>query len=159
MFIKGKKIRFGYKEHRHLLRTMDGNIYAFEINCCKKKSKTFFGFGGDAVVQLLQVVEKNFHEVYFDNVFASFDLMVQLTIDGYFVCGTLRENVSGSYLLQHKKVVAKKKRGWDKSKISKASMYGSVERQQSCRVCIKLLGRGADEKYVALRPNSKNSSL
>ena len=99
--MKHKPIQFGSKAWT--LASYGGYIYAFFSKYYEKKTRN--------------TVEKNFHEVYFDNVFTSFDLLGELSIDKYFDCGTLSENRSRRFPFQDKKVLAKQKRVWNKSKL------------------------------------------
>lgn len=141
MFIQGKPIRFGYKAWT--LASSDGYVYAFDIYTGKsskaKLSEYTFGLGGDVVVQLLQTVEREFHAVYFDNFFTSFDLLAQLRKLGYYACGTMRENRTGHCPLADKKVVGKEQRGWYESRFEKKN-----------QVCIT---RWNDNKAVTVGSN------
>ena len=116
MFIQGKPIRFGYKAWT--LASSTGYIYTFDIYAGKSNSDQAsestgtLGLGGKVVVDLLHNVDSDYHAVYFDNFFTSFDLLTHLKKNGYFACGTMRENRTGNCPLQDKKAVEKKARGW-----------------------------------------------
>ena len=114
MYIKGKPIRFGYEAWT--LASSNGYVYFFDLYTGKsdneKTSESTLGLGGKVIVDLLNNVDGNYHAVYFDNFFTSYDLLSNLKKDEYFACGTMRENCTGNCPLQEKKLVEKKARGW-----------------------------------------------
>ena len=114
MFIKGKPIRFRYTAW--MLALSNAYVYAFALYTRKsnkeKTSESSLGLIGNVVVGLLQIVKKEYHAVYIDNFFASFNLLAYLNDTGYYACGTMRENRTGNCSLVDKKVVGKKERGW-----------------------------------------------
>ena len=91
-------------------------MYAFDLytgkSNKKKTSESSLGLGGNVAVDLLQIVEKEYYAVYFDNFFAFFYLLAYLNEAGYYGCGTMRENGTGNCPLVNKKVVGKKEGGW-----------------------------------------------
>lgn len=94
-FIKGKPIRFGYKNWA--LCSSNGYMYAFDVYTGKNKeaSRTELGVGGDVVMNLIKKAKvpcnKGF-KVYFDNYFTSFKLLNKLSSIGICATGTIREN-------------------------------------------------------------------
>ena len=105
--MKGQPIRFGYKVW--MLASSDWYVYPFDLlyisgSNKEKTSESAFGLGGNVVVDLLQMVEKEYYAVYFDNFFASFDLLTYLNDAGYYACGTMRENCTENCPLVNKKV-------------------------------------------------------
>ena len=94
-------------------------MYAFDLYTGKsnkeKTSESFLGLEGNIVVDLLQIVEKEYHTVYFENFYASSDLLAYLNDAGYYACGTMQENHTANCPLVDKKVVGKKEREWYKS--------------------------------------------
>ena len=104
MYIQGKSIRFSYKAST--LASSNGFVYSFHINTGNlnydKTSESTLGLGGKVVVDLLNNVDGDYHAVYFDNFFTSYDLLSHLKKDEYFACGTMRENRTGNCPLQEK---------------------------------------------------------
>ena len=112
MFRKGKLIRLGYKAWT--LASSNGYVYAFDLYTGKSNiEKTYessLGLGGKVVVDLLQILEKEYYAVYFDNFFASFDLLAYLNDAGYYACGTMRENRTANCHLVEKNLLVRRKR-------------------------------------------------
>ena len=74
MFINASRSNSATK-HGPLFRAMDIFIHLTHVVVKKKKTEkteTSFSLCGDVIARMLQGVEKNFHEVYFDNNFTSF---------------------------------------------------------------------------------------
>ncbi|XP_071053352.1 piggyBac transposable element-derived protein 3-like [Onthophagus taurus] len=113
MFIKGKPVRFGFK--LWCLCSSDGYLFHIEpyAGAAMKTGKSKLGLGGEVVMQLLPVV-KNPHvqRIFFDNLFSSFDLFVELKNKGFFATGTVRDNRTKNCPLENIKCTSKKERGF-----------------------------------------------
>lgn len=74
MFIKGKPIRFGYKNW--VMASKSGYIYSFEPYYGKNKSyDTTFGLGASVVLNFIKDIESSeSFQIYFDNFFSSYKL-------------------------------------------------------------------------------------
>ncbi len=93
MFIKGKPIRFGFK--MWLLCSSTGYCYNMDVYCGRNTvpSNDKTPLGTKVVTQMLEVAENPMdHQIYFDNFFTSYDLLVHLRDAGFFATGTIREN-------------------------------------------------------------------
>ena len=113
MFIRGKPIRFGFK--LWVLASDDGYPYHVIVYCGKNRDVTQqeeFGLGHRVVTSLLQCLTKpDCHEVYFDNFFTSYDLLVHLRNSNIKATGTVRENRLRKCPLMDSKSMKKKDRG------------------------------------------------
>lgn len=113
MFIRGKPIRFGFKVW--MLCSSTGYPYAMDIYSGKKSESDncISGQLGPRVVnELLSVVGDNSqHEVYFDNFFTSYKLLLELSHKGMRATGTIRENRTQKCPLKSKKELTKEDRG------------------------------------------------
>ena len=91
MFIRGKPIRFGYKNW--VLASSDGYTYIFETytgECDTKNSSMHLG--PQVVSGLLSIVENPAcHCAYFDNFFTSYYLLRDLHKKNFRALGTIRE--------------------------------------------------------------------
>ena len=110
MFIRGKPIRFGYKNW--VLASSYGCPYKFETYTGASKSKdSSKPLGPQVVCSLLSVVKNpTCHRVYFDNFFTSYSLLCYLHENKFREPGTIRENRTMKCLLRSSKVVLKEKR-------------------------------------------------
>jgi hypothetical protein len=91
-FIRGKPVRFGYKNW--VAPSSTGYCYAFDFYCGKSPFATNEPLGSRVVKTLLEKLETNpaNHTVFFDIFFSSYDLLVDLRRLGYKATGTVREN-------------------------------------------------------------------
>lgn len=118
-FLRGKPIRFGYKVWS--LNTNSGYLVNCEVYQGKNSRRPEnyereFGKAAAPLVAMLDdlvVIDKNRpYDLYFDNLFTSFDLLVHLKNRGYRGTGTIRENrISKNCTLTEKKQLQKKERG------------------------------------------------
>ena len=110
MFIRGKPIRFGYKNW--VLASSYGYPYKFETYTRASKSKDSSKSLGPQVVCSLLSVAKNprCHRVYFDNFFTSYFLLRYLHENKFRARGTMQENRTMKCPLRSSKVVLKHKR-------------------------------------------------
>lgn len=91
-FIRGKPVRFGYKNW--MVTSSDGYCYAYDLYCGKSEGANITEPLGSRVVKLLlHKLETNpkDHVVYFDNFFTSYSLLRDLRQVGYRATGTVRE--------------------------------------------------------------------
>ncbi|XP_066258479.1 piggyBac transposable element-derived protein 3-like [Euwallacea similis] len=111
MFIKGKPVRFGFK--LWCLCSSDGYLfYSLPYSGAQNQTHSSLGLGGDVVMSLLSVVDKPVnHQIFFDNFFSSFKLLVHLKNNGYFATGTIRENRTNKCPIENSKSFGKKVRG------------------------------------------------
>lgn len=110
-FIKGKPVRFGYKNW--MIASADGYCYSFDIYCGKSTLETGNEPLGSRVVKLLLnkiQAEPSEHIVYFDNYFTSFGLLKELREAGFRATGTVRENRTKKCPLASVKDMKKRKR-------------------------------------------------
>lgn len=91
-FIRGKPVRFGYKNW--VAASSTGYCYSFDFYCGKSQSPTSDPLGSRVVKTLLEKLNCTSanHEVFFDNFFTSYDLLLELRSLGYRATGTVREN-------------------------------------------------------------------
>lgn len=112
MYIKGKPVRFGFKQW--CICSSDGYVYKFipYAGATPKKEKSNLGMGGEVVVELLSIVDDpGNHEVYFDNFFSSYKLLLSLQKKGFYATGTVRENRTNHCPFEPLKSMSKKPRG------------------------------------------------
>ncbi|KAJ8956555.1 hypothetical protein NQ318_019279 [Aromia moschata] len=117
-FIRGKPVRFGYKEW--MLCSSTGYCYNFDVYCGAKpscieteiKAKPTLPLGSRVVLELLEcVTEPSDHTVFFDNYFTSYDILKTLREKGFRATGTARDNRIKNCPLPSKSEVNKKERG------------------------------------------------
>ncbi|CAK1596423.1 unnamed protein product [Parnassius mnemosyne] len=91
-FIRGKPIRFGYKNW--VAASSDGYSYSFDLYCGKTAEISKAPLGTRVVKSLLNKMPTipEEHTVYFDNFFTSCDLLRDLKEYGYKATGTIRDN-------------------------------------------------------------------
>lgn len=91
-FIRGKPIRFGYKNW--VAASSDGFCYSFDLYCGKTTESTKAPLGTRVVKSLLSKMPTipEEHTVYFDNFFTSCDLLKELKASGYKATGPIRDN-------------------------------------------------------------------
>ena len=93
-FIRSKPIRFGYK--LWALYGVSGYCYNFNLNCGKSSNvdnRSNLLLGSKVVLNMLDVVQDPYsHNVFFDNLFPVYELLVHLRYLGFQATGTLREN-------------------------------------------------------------------
>ena len=112
MFIRGKPIRFGYKNW--VLASSDGYPYKFETytGACKTKDSRM-PLGPQVVSDLLSIVEDPAcHCVYFDRFFTSYSLLRDLHEKNFKALGTIRKNRTMKCPLRLSKAVDKENRGF-----------------------------------------------
>ncbi|KRZ71345.1 PiggyBac transposable element-derived protein 3 [Trichinella papuae] len=94
MFIRGKPIRFGYKIW--MLCGNDGYPYHMSIYQGKDEQASKEPLGTRVVMKMVDFISANSaahaHELYFDNFFTSYDLLVKLADNGMRATGTVRQN-------------------------------------------------------------------
>ena len=112
MFIRGKPIRFGYKNW--VLASSCGYPYKFETYTGASKSKdSSKPLGPQVVCSLLSVVKNpTCHRICFDNFFTSYFLLRYLHEHKFRALGTIREKRTMKCPLRSSKVVLKEKRGF-----------------------------------------------
>ena len=118
MFIKGKPIRFGFKNW--VLATSSGYPVKIEMYSGKGEDTegSKIGLGPGVVLRLLRSVgNPACHTIYFDNFFTSYDLMSMLIEKGFRATGTARDNRLLKCPLPDSKTIDKAKRGtyWSRS--------------------------------------------
>lgn len=107
-FIKGKPIRFGYKNWA--LCSSSGYMYCIDVYMGKNYNKvnTSLGMGGMTVVHLLtkaNIPSNEGYKVYLDKYFTSFDLLMHLTDMGVCATATMRENRTKNCPLPRRKKI------------------------------------------------------
>ncbi|XP_066958864.1 piggyBac transposable element-derived protein 2-like [Macrobrachium rosenbergii] len=95
MFIRGKPIRFGYKIW--CLCGNDGFPYPLKLYQGKEEGR-IQPLGMSVITKMVDVISSHsnveIHQLYFDNFFTSYDLLVQLAETDAKATGTLRDNRS-----------------------------------------------------------------
>jgi len=110
MFIRGKPIRFGYKIW--MLCSSDGYPYQAAIYCGKGDRPESVGLGEHVVTTLASCIPNKLqHELYFDNFFTSYALLLKLRNEGLKATGTAREGRLGGACFSDKRTFQKKDRG------------------------------------------------
>ncbi|CAH2095726.1 unnamed protein product [Euphydryas editha] len=106
-FIRGKPVRFGYKNW--VAASSIGYCYSFDFSCGKSQSQTSDPLGSRVVKILLEKLNCTpaNHEVFFDNFFTSYDLLLELRSLGYRDTGTVRENRTKNFPLKSTKDMKK----------------------------------------------------
>lgn len=109
-FIRGKPVRFGFKNW--VAASSAGYCYAFDFYCGKSDEVSTDPLGSRVVKKLLQKMEADstVHEVFFDNFFTSYNLLVDLKKQGYRATGTIRENRTKKCPLRSTKEMKKEDR-------------------------------------------------
>ncbi|CAH1990479.1 unnamed protein product [Acanthoscelides obtectus] len=112
MFIKGKPVRFGFKQW--CLCSSDGYLF-YSIpyaGAIANKERTSLGLGRETVNNLLANVDYPArHSIFFDNFFSSYQLLVDLKNKGLYATGTIRSNRTGHCPLVEPKIMSKRERG------------------------------------------------
>lgn len=109
-FIRGKPIRFGYKDW--MLCSATGYCYKFDTYCGRTMNQPVTPLGTRVVTSLLDIVtDPSDHAVFFDNFFTSYELLCQLKERGFRATGTVRENRLKKCPLVSSKDMAKEPRG------------------------------------------------
>lgn len=114
-FIRGKPVRFGYKDW--MICSSTGYCYQFDTYCganenLQKGINEKLPLGSKIVLDLLQVVTKpEDHIIFFDNYFTSHGLLKTLRSSGYRATGTVRDNRTKKCPLPDQKVMKKEVRG------------------------------------------------
>ncbi|XP_029475784.1 piggyBac transposable element-derived protein 3-like [Rhinatrema bivittatum] len=115
IFIRGKLIRFGYK--LWVLASSNGypfnvDVYCGKTNCEQDGQNQSFGLGHRVVTSLLSYIENPLcHEVFFDNFFTSYDLLLALQKQNIKATGTVCENRLKQCSLIETSQMKKKERG------------------------------------------------
>lgn len=92
-YIKGKPIRFGYKNWALCSNT--GYMVSFDIYTGKSTNEKQFGLGGDVVISLVNsagIPSNKGFKLYFDNYFTSITLLTHLAGNNICATGTIRAN-------------------------------------------------------------------
>lgn len=114
MFMKGKPIRYGYK--LWVLASDNGYPYKFDTYCGKNSTEQDneqIGLGHRVVTDLLACVEDpEKHEVYLDNFFTSYKLLIALRNSKFKATETSRENRLAKCPLMPNQGMKKKDRGF-----------------------------------------------
>ena len=125
MFLRSKPIRFGYK--LWVLASDSGYPYNVDVYCGKALSSSTsniltdsHGLGYRVVTSLLACVSNPMlHEVYFDNFFTSYDLLLHLRDRKFKATGTVRDNRLKQCPLPDSKAMKKKDRGYYEARCDK----------------------------------------
>nr|CAI5831570.1 unnamed protein product [Callosobruchus analis] len=123
-FIRGKPIRFGYKvwclnsENSYLVNF---DIYQGKTPQPNEPYESAFGKAAAPLIAMLDKLpqKKLRYQIYVDNLFTSFNLLVYLKERGFGVTGTIRENRIPKDFPFDKKTMTKKNRGNLAAKINK----------------------------------------
>nr|XP_026496431.1 piggyBac transposable element-derived protein 2-like [Vanessa tameamea] len=109
-FIRGKPVRFGYKNW--VAASSTGYCYVFDLYCGKAIEASTDPLGSRVVKMLLQKLgtDPTNHQVFFDNFFTNYNLLVDLKKEGYRATGTIRENRTKKCPLKSTKEMKKKDR-------------------------------------------------
>ena len=114
-FIRGKPIRFGFKQW---VLTCGVTGYCFQMDLYQGKEKTLpeqtvqQTLGSRVVLSMCDHLENPLdHEVYIDNFFTSYELLVHMRSLGLRVTGTVRSNRTAKCPLQEDKLMKKEGRG------------------------------------------------
>ena len=108
-FIRGKPIRFGFKEWALCSNT--GYTYKFSVYQGASATPREQPLGSQVVLNLLNDTPVG-ASIYFDNFFTSISLIQQLTAKQYRATGTIRLNRVPDYPFGEKKELMKKPRGF-----------------------------------------------
>ncbi|XP_068205408.1 piggyBac transposable element-derived protein 3-like [Palaemon carinicauda] len=112
-FMRGKPIRFGYKFWA--LCGVSGYCYNFHLYCGKgsaNEENINLLLGSQVVLNILTVVDSPFsYNVYFNNLFTDYALLVHLRNLGFNAMGTMRENRISKCLLKESNGMKKESRG------------------------------------------------
>ncbi|GLV38098.1 hypothetical protein CBL_10065 [Carabus blaptoides fortunei] len=123
-FIRAKPVRFGYKER--MLCSHSGYCYNFikYSGAEQRKDKhDNLPLGSKVVLQLLDIIENpSDHEVYFDNYFTSYNLIVILKEKNTKATGRLRENRTKKCPLLSTNEMKQKNRGYYEYKYDKKEL-------------------------------------
>ena len=117
VYMPAKPIKWGYKIW--FLAGVSGYVYNFEIvgehdkkgAPAGEKSVNGIGESGYVVARLTQSLDRGKHKVFFDNYFASPDLLAYLKEKGIFALSTLRPNRSRICPIMNEKDMKQKDRG------------------------------------------------
>ena len=163
-FLRGKPVRFGYKVW--MLCGQNGYCFNFEIYCGKDTTPTTgMCKSSQVVLDLLSIVPNlECHRVFFDNLFTSYPLLLELHKRGCQATGTARENRFDLKNTKITKDLEKKPRGtmeefaagdislvrWrDNKVVCFASNYVGAYPVDNCRRKVK----GEKEKVSVQRPH------
>ena len=112
-FMRGKPIRFGYKFWA--LCGVSGYCYNFDLYCGKgsaNEENSDLLLGSKVVLNMLSVIDNPFsYNVYFDNLFTDYALLVHLRNLGFNATGTMRENRISKCPLKESNAMQKEPRG------------------------------------------------
>ena len=72
-----------------------GYVSQFCVYEGKTKNMVEKGLGANVIMNLIDSIHGHYHHVYFDNVFASVDLLLNLLRRGTYGCGTMRQDCKG----------------------------------------------------------------
>ncbi|KAL1245631.1 PiggyBac transposable element-derived protein [Trichinella spiralis] len=91
MFIRSKPVRFGYKIWT--MSSANGYPYALKIYAGKDERKKSEPLGMKVIEEMISVLERPVkHELYFNNFFASYDLLEKLSDKMIRATGTIRNS-------------------------------------------------------------------
>lgn len=113
-FIRGKPVRFGYKNW--MITSSTGYCYGFDVYCGKKPNEIEetkgIPLGAKVVLDLLKnLPEPSRNEIFFDNYFTTYPLMVYLKRKNIKATGTVRENRMKKCPVMESKQMRKMARG------------------------------------------------
>jgi DNA excision repair protein ERCC-6 len=112
-FIRGKPIRFGFKNW--MLASSTGYCYNFDVYSgrTEDKNKTTLPLGSKVVLQLTEKIDNPAeHALYFDNFFSSHSLLKTLREKNFRATGTVRENRTNKAPIMLPNEMKKKERGF-----------------------------------------------
>ncbi|KRY27820.1 PiggyBac transposable element-derived protein 3, partial [Trichinella spiralis] len=111
MFIRSKPVRFGYKIWT--MSSANGYPYALKIYAGKDERKKSEPLGMKVIEEMISVLERPVkHELYFNNFFASYDLLEKLSDKMIRATGTIRNSRTRKIPIMPVDEVKKKYRGF-----------------------------------------------
>lgn len=118
-FIRGKPIRWGYKAW--VAATRLGYVFSLDFYQGKYRGdkqseyRSRFGLGGEVVLDLVDVLQREYEDrkfsLYFDNFFTSLRLLDELQARGHGATGTIRSNRVEKCPVSNTKTFSKQRRG------------------------------------------------
>ncbi|CAH1979425.1 unnamed protein product [Acanthoscelides obtectus] len=97
---------------RNRFQAIKRNIHLSDNRAIANKERTSLGLGGEIVNNLLANVDYPArHNIFFDNFFSSYQLLVDLKNKGFYATGTIRSNRTGHCPLVEPKIMSKRERG------------------------------------------------
>ena len=125
MYMPKKPVKWGYK--LWCRAGISGYVYDFEVyggNDAKGPPSDVnllfkFGESENVVLRLTRILDMNRHKVFFNNLFTSPELMIQLKHQGIFAVGTLRADRSRGCPISTESAMRKKGRGTNEEFVEK----------------------------------------